>query len=498
MTRAHERRIAGRSARCRLAVQTLLVCVAASSAIAAAADHRYRVAIDPALGQLQVEAHFAEPVYRVSVRSSRAAGFVSDLRDCERSAALRTHNRRLVIPTGGLQCLSYRVNLHEAAKTQRHNRGLHAANIIVSPSLWLWRPTSSMHSSVLVDFELPDGVQVSVPWEPRDTSGRRFVVRPSPQSANAPVAFGRFDQRTIDVPGATLRVSVMRGKQPVDSDSILRWVEAAATDVTLAYGSFPHPSPQVLVIPVAGARRHRGGAVPFGRVVRDGGETIELFINQQKPLDAFLDDWTATHEFSHLMLPYVERRHRWISEGFAQYYQNVLLARSGAYDQVRAWQKLYEGLERGRASLPGVSPNGAARSGSRSGTMKIYWSGAALALMADVELRKRSGGKQTLDTVLQDLKACCLPSSRAWSGRELFAKLDALAGHNVFTRLYDQHANKPGFPDTAPTFARLGLDIDHDRVQIRSSASLAGIRDAITAVDPAIASWRRQLAARND
>jgi len=48
------------------------------------------------------------------------------------------------------------------------------------------------------------------------------------------------------------------------------------------------------------------------------------------------------------MLPYLDRRQRWISEGFSQYYQNVLLARSGAYDDLYAWQKLYEGYERGR------------------------------------------------------------------------------------------------------------------------------------------------------
>lgn len=40
-------------------------------------------------------------------------------------------------------------------------------------------------------------------------------------------------------------------------------------------------------------------------------------------------DWTATHELSHMLLPYVASRDRWLSESLASYYQNVLRARDG-------------------------------------------------------------------------------------------------------------------------------------------------------------------------
>ncbi|MDZ7644962.1 MAG: hypothetical protein U5K76_12585 [Woeseiaceae bacterium] len=343
-------------------------------------------------------------------------------------------------------------------------------------------------------FELPDGIRVAVPWEPLDAAGTRYRVAKSPESASAPAAFGAFDSREIRVPGATLRVSLMRGREPMDNGALLRWVEAAATDVSLAYGLFPNPSPQVVVIPVADGR-NGDSAVPYGRVVRDGGESVELFVNRNQPLSAFLDDWTATHEFSHLMLPYVGRQHRWISEGFAQYYQNVLLARSGAYDRQHAWQKIYEGFERGRLSRPELSPNDAAAGGTREGLMKVYWSGAAIALMADVALREQSGGRETLDDVLARLQSCCLPSGRVWSGPELFATLDELAGRNIFMPLYRRYADTIGFPDTTPLFARLGLRIDDGRVRIERSAHLEQIRNAITEVDVRTAHWRDQLAA---
>jgi predicted metalloprotease with PDZ domain len=187
-------------------------------------------------------------------------------------------------------------------------------------------------------------------------------------------------------------------------------------------------------------------------------------------------------------------QHRWVSEGFAQYYQNVLLARSGTYDPLTAWQKLYDGLERGRQSRPELSPNEATAGGMRNGRMKIYWSGAAIALMADVALRERSGGAMTLDDVMGRLQACCLPSDRTWTGPELFATLDTLAGAPVFMPLYRRYADTAGFPDTRPLFERLGLNVSNDKVRLRRGGELEHIRSAITQWDDATAARRAQLA----
>ena len=89
--------------------------------------------------------------------------------------------------------------------------------------------------------------------------------------------------------------------------------------------------------------------------------------------------------------------------------------------------------------------------------MLIYWSGAAIALLADVELRERSDGRESLDTVLARLQDCCLPSRRVWRGERLFAKLDELSHFPVFEALYAQHAGAAGMPDFQAAFAGLGV-----------------------------------------
>ena len=118
---------------------------------------------------------------------------------------------------------------------------------------------------------------------------------------------------------ATLNIEV---RQPVDerkTAEIIEWIEATANDVKLVYGRFPNPKAKIIVIPTTENSWGSDSAVIFGRVTRRGGETVELFVNPDRPIEEYYADWTATHEFSHLMLPLLKQRYRWISEGFASY-----------------------------------------------------------------------------------------------------------------------------------------------------------------------------------
>ena len=280
---------------------------------------------------------------------------------------------------------------------------------------------------------------------------------------------------------ATLNIEVRQLLDERKAAQIIEWIEATADDVKLVYGRFPNPKARIIVIPTTENSWGSDSAVIFGRVTRRRGETVELFVNPDRPIEEFYADWTATHEFSHLMLPLLKQRYRWISEGFASYYQNVLMARAGHYTPEIAWRRLSEGFERGRESRPDLSPNEAATGGIAYARMKVYWSGAAIALLADMELRQRSGGSESLDTVLGQLQACCLPSRTQWSGRRLFKKLDSFLETPVFMPLYREYANSEGFPNVAPALTKLGVDVSENSVLLRDDRPLARIRDEILA-----------------
>jgi hypothetical protein len=286
---------------------------------------------------------------------------------------------------------------------------------------------------------------------------------------------------SITLFAATLSVEI---RQPVDEDKaaeLVEWVQTTAKTIELVYGRFPNPKAKIIVIPSSENSWGSDSPVIYGRVTRRDGETVELFVDPERPIEEFYTDWTATHEFSHLMMPLLSQRYRWISEGFASYYQNILMSRAKRYTPEFAWQRLSEGFERGRESRPDLSPNDAASGGIRQARMKIYWSGAAIALLADITLRQRSNGEESLDKVLGQLQSCCLPSGRRWSGPQLFEKLDTFVEAPVFMPLYRKYADEEGFPDVARLLPDLGIETNQDgTVTLEDGKSLANIRKAIS------------------
>jgi hypothetical protein len=331
-----------------------------------------------------------------------------------------------------------------------------------------------------VRFALPAGVAVSAPGVPLDDTMTRYRLAPSPGGWPAIVALGRFERRALDLPGARLDVVVLDGEPAPDVDVLMAWVEAAARDVTRVYGAFPVPRVQVIVTPVAGrtwrGRPMKSEPVPFGRVLRDGGEAVQFFVNQTADASALRGDWTATHEFSHLLLPYVDRSDGWLSEGFATYYQNLLLARAGVYTERDAWRRLVEGFARGRRARYADTLDESIANDGENHLMRMYWSGAAIALLADVSLRREAGS--SLDAVLAGLRDQ-LPSRERWTARRVMAALDAAGGAGRFESLRAHWTGSRDFPDVDATLRDLGVLIVDGAVRLDDTAPLSAVRRAI-------------------
>ncbi|NNF16526.1 MAG: hypothetical protein HKN70_07240 [Gammaproteobacteria bacterium] len=428
--------------------------------------HEYTVQVRESLDALDVRAQFSHPVTAVKLDDAGARRHVRALRHCD-------SDRSLPFIRGSIDaavfCIEYTVRLKNIrGRAYGSSRYSHIKDRITTPGQWMLLPASS-RDNIQVNFTTPPGINVSVPW--KNIDGDRFEYGRYSLSADAITAFGRFEKIIIPVSGGELRVSILRTEYESQEEKITHWLKAAAENVTRVHGSFPLKSTQVVVIPVNGRSNE---AVPFGRVIRDGGEAVQFFVNTRRPLDEFTGDWTATHEFSHLLFPYVEDR--WVSEGLASYYQNVLMARGKEYTPRRAWQKLYEGFERGKRSAPGMSPHSATF--GNGGLMKVYWSGAVLALIADVKLRELSDGRESLDTVVRQLRYCCLPSRKIYSDRDFFIELDRHTEHKIFKKLYDEYAHSAGFPNWQRVFSTLGIAVSGARVKLVEADGKA-IRDAI-------------------
>jgi hypothetical protein len=450
---------------------------------------RYTVTLAPDLTRLGVSTCFQAPVPpRLTAGNHRAGQFLEDARV---RGDGHTHRLRAAggdLPLNGVapgDCVDYGVRLTgmDARSPGRKGRPP-GPDRLTDPGLWLWLPDSGTASSIEVGFELPEGIEVSAPWTRLDADDRhpRYRLADRPRDWDARVARGRLDRFDIKVGGASLRVALLQGEPAADRDAVRRWITAGAQAITTLYGRFPVPSPQVLVVPGGAARE----PVPWGQVMRGGGDAVHLYIDQTRPLREFLDDWTLVHELSHLLHPRMASDDAWLYEGIASYYQNVLRARAGVLEPTTAWDNLHAGFQRGILGTPEgqtlIEVSQAMHRNRRF--MRVYWSGAAIALMADKELRRRSGDRESLDTALARFQACCLPSDRLWSGRAFLDKLDELTGTRVLRSLYAQHVDSTAFPDLRATYRQLGLEARGARhVRLREDAPLSSLRRAIMVRD---------------
>ena len=189
-------------------------------------------------------------------------------------------------------------------------------------------------------------------------------------------------------------------------------------------------------------------AVPFARVLRNEPQGVLFYVNPDKPLAEFINDWTAYHELSHLFIPYPGIEDIWFSEGLASYYQNILQYRAGLLSAAAAREKLRAGFQRGRSddrrddlSLAELSPV----MRENLAFMRVYWSGALYFLEADIALREST--ELVLDDVLREFGTCCLGEQRDWTGREIAAEFDRIAESEIFSPLYDKYADTMAMPD---------------------------------------------------
>jgi len=406
------------------------------------------------------------------------------------------------------ECLTYRADLRAIAAEHKPDVGWQmGADFIAAPQLWLLRPDVQGAADARLRIELPPGWSISAPWRElgRDavppsgaaatpaaakaSTSIRFHIPNTPPDWSAAVAFGHFSEERIALPGGVLRFAVLEGADAAQRAKLRGWIEHVSKAVLSAYGRLPLPEVQVVAIPVGqlgvAARVGRAmnpEAVHFGQSIRGEGNALELLVDPSRPAEEFADDWTAVHELSHLMHPYLGDRGAWLAEGLATYYQNVPRARSGMLTPAQAWDRLYEGFRRGAKAQSDESLDEVAQNMHRSHAFqRVYWAGAAFWLTVDRDLRRDTHGAMNLESALSRFRDCCLPAYRQWQPEDFVARLDALAGSTVFGKRYREFAQMRRFPDWEKLYSDLGIRTGGEHLAFDASASDAAIRETIMA-----------------
>jgi hypothetical protein len=436
----------------------------------------YRARIDTAFRSLEVAACFDSPAPRaVSASFESAPRYLREVRvDGVTLPAGAGADGQLPLGGAARPCLEYTVDARAAARALRFPNlgGARRGYVLLDPGDWLWLPPSGSATPVFIQFDLPEGMSASAPWP--IAGENRFRIEGAMRDWSSVVAIGRMHAESLAVPGSTLRFAMVEGAPPADSAFVSDWIRKGAEALTTIYGAFPVPSPQILVVPIG-----RGGEpVPWGEVQRGGGVGAHLYIDQTRPAAEFAGDWVLVHELSHLLHPNLGADSAWLAEGLATYYQYVARARAGMLTEQEAWQKLHEGFARGRQQTrPGVDLLAATRSMREERKfMRVYWTGTALALLADLSLREAGG---SLDQLLARFRDCCLAEPRSWETGEFLRRLDQLGGTDILAELARRHVHSDAFPDLGDAYARLGLRDVNGRIELDAGPRAAALRHAI-------------------
>ncbi len=439
---------------------------------------RYELGYEPEGERLQVRLCVDEAAARRDFRLHLGAAAYIDALRREHGRIERTGDSRWrAADWRAGECLHYTARLGAVAQRRDYDVGSRVgADLLVAPQQWLMQTDGEAEAEVRVI--LPAGYSFAPPWRRLDGEPGRYVIPATPFSWSALVAIGRFEESRIDLPGGSARLSVLGDATAAQRARLQQWVRRALVAVGTAHGELPLPQTQVVLLLGPG----RGKAVGFGQSLRGQGNAVHMHVDPQASLAALDADWTAVHEFSHWAHPYLGDEGAWLGEGLASYWQNVLRARGGLLTPTQAWTELDAGFGRGRGaandSLTLAQLSDAMH--AKRAYYAVYWSGAAYWLQVDVDLRRASGGRLSIDEAMRRFRACCLARKREWGAAEFVAKLDELIGSDVLRQRYREYAQRRGFPSLDALYRELGLQrADDGALRLLDDAPAAAVRDAI-------------------
>jgi hypothetical protein len=440
----------------------------------------YEVRVNEALTRLEVMLCFAGAVAQ-ELRAGRdgASEHLTEARWVSPGAV-----RKLSLRDGRVQlasnerdaCVAYSVRLDETGGMDGLVRRV-GDDVIASPNAWLWRPERrSVDARATLRVTMPAGLSALLPWPAHEGL---YSLTSQAFRFDSYAAFGRFAPLRVVHAGVPIEAALLGEPLPLSPDAVAHWLRSAVDTVSIG-GRFPAERLQVLAV-VSGAG---SDPVHFGMVARGGSGSVMLFVSESAREATLVSDWVLAHELSHLWFPFIDRDHAWLSEGLATYLQEVLRARGGVISGEDALTGLAQGMRSARDEGTGRDMRSESRDMHDTYAYRsVYWAGAAFFLIADVQLREKSGGKVTLESLLAALRAQD-SYDRTWTAEQVLRRMDELAGMPLFVPLSIECLSRE-FPDVEPTLQALGLRADKDEPVMDDAAPLAHVRRALFGRDPA-------------
>jgi len=263
-------------------------------------------------------------------------------------------------------------------------------------------------------------------------------------------------------------VTVPDGEFTLTDQEITRYVQHGANAIVRYFGKFPMPRINVELQPA------RGDDVVFGRTKPIHGATITMFVGRQCAAAALDDDWTLTHEMTHVAFPATKEDDTdWLGEGMATYVEPVARAQAGYLTPEYVWNDFVMRMPRGEPQ-PGETGLNQAHAFRR-----IYWGGAMFLLVADIEMRHATGNKKGMQDAFRFILNDKGTIAYQWPIAMILKEGDEATGTHVLEDLYAEWKDKPVEVDLQKIWKSLGIEKSGTSVVFHDDAPDASIRKAI-------------------
>ncbi len=308
-------------------------------------------------------------------------------------------------------------------------------------------------------------------------TARAHASAPTAPAAEQRIAAACVAGSRFQVGGGEILLSYDSAAFPVGPAQICAWTVRAALAVNSYYGRYPVSQVHIVIKPEDGDGVH-GGTTWGDR--DDGHPLIIIRLGRDTGVAKLEDDWTMTHEMVHLSVPSVPENSHWLEEGIATYVEPIARVQQGQLEPPRIWTDMLHGMRKG---LPAQGDRGLDNTPTWGRT---YWGGALFCLLADVEIRERTGNRKGLQDALRGVLAAGGNIQQDWSVERIFAVGDKATGVPVLTGLYHRMGDSPmpGHETLDALWQALGVQADGDGVHLDDNAPLAASRRAITAPAP--------------
>ena len=195
--------------------------------------------------------------------------------------------------------------------------------------------------------------------------------------------------------------------------------------------------------------------VPWANTSKHHGRSVIFYVDPTYSHTSFRQDWTAPHEMSHLLFPYLGDEGRWFAEGIASYLQYQVMYANETLTWSWITDKLQERFQYARnQSVPGKLSITELSLVVRDlqAWVRLYWGGAAYFMQADKQLYETR--ELRLIDVIRKYLHCC-SGNRKMQVQAIIEKFDQLSDSNIFSDTYRQTVLRPGFPETTEALAWL-------------------------------------------